>query len=484
MKYDVFISYRRDHGSDKAIALKEHLEQWGRRVYMDTYADEGGKLDKKIHDALSKSRNLIVVISSADSFVKKQDGKDWFFEEMNLAHEQKKNIVPVYYDITYKDLHNRRKTDSIDASEKEIITKILDQQSVQFHEDNPGGSFHQINKRLKNSYLWRIKNDIHFLTVLLVFLGIVISLITFPFQCKENNNLCASNNKLDNINKEIEELRNTINEPYIIFVGGGSVKKYLYNKGIDIKTRPNSFYVNLPSGTTCDLLEEEVIKQKRNTPFTFIFLSAEAINHVEFQDRVLKEINKDVKNCPIQIAEIELGEDTLVVYKYPKSNDNKQTINVKTLHELLKDSVNEIWTTKDESGTLNKYKVLLKGKDDKSILDTVHRNTFFDEEREISSNVDITKPNVYLGSQNYKPTLKEIDSLAVIADSPKNIKKLYLYILAFKDNGKFKIDDAAYKFLKEINQKDSFSINAETLNTLNTPWTSMISTSLFVKCSH
>ena len=458
-EYDVFISYRHEHGSDKAIAIKVYLEQCGRKVYMDTFDNEGGRLKNTIPVALRKSRNLIVVISSIDCFKEKQNDTDWIHYEITSAFEQKKNIVPVYYGVTCKDLNERRTTDSIGDSEKEIINKIVEQQSVEFHNDNPSGSLNQINKRLKNSILWKIKNNIRFFTVLLFILfGIAICIISLCNQYEENDNLYASINKLDNINKEIEELRNTINEPYIVFVGGGSVKQYLSKKKIDIKNHSNYFYVNLPSGNACNLLEEEVRKDKQSTPFSFIILSAEQINNS------IKNRFRTLKDRPVRIVEIELGKDSLVVYTTFKYNENKE-LNKSSLETLLERNNIKIYATRENSGTRNKYEAFLKDSIGKSILDSKHIEIFLDEEEGgVSSKVNNNTAKVFLGSQYYKPQLDSIYSLKVISNDSTTVKNLYLYILAFQKNNGFKIDTAAYIFLKEINRQDSSYINSKILD--------------------
>ena len=48
MKYDAFISYRRESGTHQATALKEALENRGHkeRIFMDVFNDEGGPFPK------------------------------------------------------------------------------------------------------------------------------------------------------------------------------------------------------------------------------------------------------------------------------------------------------------------------------------------------------------------------------------------------------------------------------------------------------
>lgn len=99
MKYDIFISYRRKGGSERAELLKAILEKRGykgSRVFMDTHNLLGGDFKQRIKDAIAQSVNVIVLITEGcfDS-IKEEDY--WIFE-LAEAMSLKKNIVPVFFD--------------------------------------------------------------------------------------------------------------------------------------------------------------------------------------------------------------------------------------------------------------------------------------------------------------------------------------------------------------------------------------------------
>lgn len=99
MKYDVFISYRRDGGSEKAELLKTKLESKGyksERIFMDTHSIKAGNWKERVKLAISQSVNFIVIITNG-CFEKKNE-EDAFLYELEIARSLKKHIIPVLFD--------------------------------------------------------------------------------------------------------------------------------------------------------------------------------------------------------------------------------------------------------------------------------------------------------------------------------------------------------------------------------------------------
>ena len=98
-KYDIFISYRRRGGSEKAELLKAVFEKRGfkeERIFMDTHALKGGDFTVKLKNAITESANIIVLITKGCFEQIKKD--DFWVYEISQALEQNKNIIPVYFD--------------------------------------------------------------------------------------------------------------------------------------------------------------------------------------------------------------------------------------------------------------------------------------------------------------------------------------------------------------------------------------------------
>ena len=99
MKYDIFISYRRKGGSEKAELLKNILEKRGykaNRIFMDTHSLLGGDFKQRIKDAISQSVNVVVLITEGCFDSIKEE--DYWIYELAEAMSYKKNIIPVFFD--------------------------------------------------------------------------------------------------------------------------------------------------------------------------------------------------------------------------------------------------------------------------------------------------------------------------------------------------------------------------------------------------
>ena len=97
-QYDVFISYRRAGGSEKAQLVKSELMQRGiekDRIFLDTHM-HGGDFEQEIKRAIPRSKHVVIIISKGcfDEVRK----TDFWYMEMIEALAQKKHIVPIFFD--------------------------------------------------------------------------------------------------------------------------------------------------------------------------------------------------------------------------------------------------------------------------------------------------------------------------------------------------------------------------------------------------
>lgn len=99
MKYDIFISYKRDGGAEKAELLRSELIRRGfrkSRIFMDTYSLGEGRISDNLELAIRNSDNIIVAITKGCFDGIKEDG-NWM-REISLAMSLGKRIIPVYFD--------------------------------------------------------------------------------------------------------------------------------------------------------------------------------------------------------------------------------------------------------------------------------------------------------------------------------------------------------------------------------------------------
>ncbi|XP_006042263.2 NAD(+) hydrolase SARM1 [Bubalus bubalis] len=94
---DVFISYRRNTGSQLASLLKVHLQLHGFSVFIDVEKLEAGKFEDKLIQSIMDARNFVLVLSAGalDKCMQDHDCKDWVHKEIVTALSCGKNIVPV-----------------------------------------------------------------------------------------------------------------------------------------------------------------------------------------------------------------------------------------------------------------------------------------------------------------------------------------------------------------------------------------------------
>ena len=105
-KYDVFISYRRKGGSEKAQLIKSELKARGisdKRLFLDTHSLYDGDFEKKIREAIGQTKCVVVVISNGCFDEIKE--KDYWLLEIKEALSQGKQIIPILFD-DIKDFDN------------------------------------------------------------------------------------------------------------------------------------------------------------------------------------------------------------------------------------------------------------------------------------------------------------------------------------------------------------------------------------------
>lgn len=99
--FDVFISYRHSDGKDKAISLEANFEKAGCRTFRDDNELRRGAFDKKIEKAVLDAPVFVMVLTS-DYFQRCNQEGDWVRREIDLAIDNKKEIIPINYNGVLK----------------------------------------------------------------------------------------------------------------------------------------------------------------------------------------------------------------------------------------------------------------------------------------------------------------------------------------------------------------------------------------------
>ncbi|MBD3385103.1 TIR domain-containing protein [candidate division KSB1 bacterium] len=91
---DGFISYRRQGGTDLALAIKVFLESNGKTLFLDVESLKTGKFPPQLTSMIERSKNFILILSP-DALNRRRQEEDWLYSEISQALAKKKNIIPV-----------------------------------------------------------------------------------------------------------------------------------------------------------------------------------------------------------------------------------------------------------------------------------------------------------------------------------------------------------------------------------------------------
>jgi len=100
MKYDIFISYRREGGYDTAKHINDLLVRDGYRVSFDIDTLRNGDFDVQLLERIEECKDFILIVDK-HAFDRTTDPtfdpqKDWLRCELAHALKHKKNIIPIF----------------------------------------------------------------------------------------------------------------------------------------------------------------------------------------------------------------------------------------------------------------------------------------------------------------------------------------------------------------------------------------------------
>lgn len=278
-------------------------------------------------------------------------------------------------------------------------------------------------------------------------------------------------------------LRNKVESRQLLIMGGGSAINYIVEHAPTLKSKDDLntirwHYAAMASGNAYGLIAEEVIKNYdgyKSHPYYPIVLSAQRASENDF----LKTSNNkgDFNKTGIVIG-VFLGYDWLVAYgsneAFPKPDS---IIRVDLLNKIIADQVlllksqldsvandsivsnarvkikpTTIYTTSENSGTLNTYKEIC----DSSIIQ------YNDLEHHIFSDIVTLSDNqgkewVALGSKYYHPLDISNAVSLTLHDSIDRIilKPIYIYFMLYRQDEAYILPRATKRFLKKIQLPDT-----------------------------
>ncbi len=175
MKYDVFISYRRDGGYDTAKHLNDLLVRDGYRVSFDIDTLRNGDFDIQLLSRIEECKDFILIVDQ-HAFDRTLDknfnpSKDWMRCELAHALKHNKNIIPVFLSGT---------TDFPDGLPVDIVN-VTKKNGLEYSKYY----FDSFYKTLKKRFLHKRNKRTYFIVVSIL---LFLSLISFMSKIVEIGN--------------------------------------------------------------------------------------------------------------------------------------------------------------------------------------------------------------------------------------------------------------------------------------------------------
>lgn len=267
----------------------------------------------------------------------------------------------------------------------------------------------------------------------------------------------------------------------LLFMGGGSVYKYIEDKGgvkVDsIDEYPNSIYMPTATGNLWSMIAEEYYQNRlgENQKFFPLFLAASKIDTFEVNKK--SPLNGKFYDNMI-VCELNLGNDTTVVYFGKNGGPTNYTektlgdgrkvrcLNASQLCEAIANARAKdiLYTTSTNSGTFKSFCSILRTKMDSDSISTIFKTG----RREFHEKYLLVEPNyMVLGSVFYYPRIMKSlsagtpysepiphdeKSMYFVLDAKRDFyqKDMCLYFVAYHNTmGKYEIPKTIRDFLEE-----------------------------------
>lgn len=449
---DVFISYRHEGGIIAANHLAEKLKKDGYTVTFDKESLRAGRFDEQILKYINGCKDFIVILDK-NVFEKtlRNEPEDWLRRELAHAIELGKNIIPV----TLNGFEKPRKEQL-----PEEIADVLKHQFIDYDIKNFDKFYADLCSKnyLKSNSLFR--KYWKYAAGIIAFLFA----LALMFYTGEHTG-------------EYTQKHRDEDKTFLLFTGGGSVYKYIEEKGgvkVDsINDYPNSIYMPSATGNLWGMIAEEYFIGSRKTyKYLPIFIAADTIDTAIVENKVP---DPEKINTEVLIIQLNLGNDTTCIY-FDKFNNNDypgvspkpgkaeggEDISCITpndveiiIRKTMKMNKNILYTTSQKSGTFSSFRRILK--------DTAFVTSIFEGGRKEYHErypMNITDNYVILGSKYYHPNFGDINKKEIAQGKDKMFyvkddngsyytKDMCLYFCAYRQGDRFIIPAPIYEFLTE-----------------------------------
>ena len=276
----------------------------------------------------------------------------------------------------------------------------------------------------------------------------------------------------------------------LLIVGGGSARRYIEESLLQQKDGLKTMfwlYAPMPSGDSYRIMAEEIIKNYedyKNRPYYPIVISSQKATGDRFTRNYT---NKEFYRKGIVIG-IHLADDPLVVYTSKNAIDSCNTHQGKAIETAVLNSIIEeqvpillqrnplaidslpiIFTTSENSGTLNNYLKTCGNAIINSYLracDSIKEHHFFSDIDTLSRQ-NPGKEWIALGSLYYPPKNDKNDTIfkLTLCDNESIVepKQIYVYFMLYKDehNNTYVLPKATKGFVETLYNKQNNNKNTK-----------------------
>lgn len=146
-KYKAFISYRKSHAEYAELVKSSLIEKHGfssNEIFLDKHDIGPEYFDTKLEKAVKESSSLILIVNN-DCFHPKEEGEDWYLEEIQTAFDNGITIIPILFDeirsLDAKEIRLELKK----TFDEDEIEKLIKTQSIRYDFDLSDATFSKLS---------------------------------------------------------------------------------------------------------------------------------------------------------------------------------------------------------------------------------------------------------------------------------------------------------------------------------------------------
>jgi len=315
MKYDIFISYRRDGGEYTAKIIHDKLTELGYHVFFDVESLRSGQFNVKLFNIIEECTDFISVLSP-NSLVRCENEDDWVRLEIAHALKKEKNVVPVllrgfqFPEKLPEDIDKIRHQSGIEASTEffDAFSKRL----AEFLITKP-----KIKSRITQNVLFR-KLIPSLLAFIIVF---VVAFTGFTIYQKMHSTFPATN---------VE--KNTVNE-LIYYVSSNLSQTNIAMQNHENALKKIKIYLNSPDEDQKKSLKTDLTNYQTN-----ILKAQQALTEID------DNLSNKIDQTPLP------KEDILALYDYLNTNLTTISNDISYLYSLIDQNCFTIATLSEVEG--------------------------------------------------------------------------------------------------------------------------------------